>query len=348
MVCYYVLIILIETEADWLACFNARARAFELGKRKITRDPRKGKWGKREFNQLNDRFKMQFFVPAAVVASNWELSKGERDPAIAARVEELKVKMTQLRTDMHNLILEKKRLKVAAKSAGPPPTDSESDDSTYMPEPVVPKKRKQSAPAQAKPRVAVAASTVVVRDNAWASTDRRVSVFERIEGPSTSDGRGAGRDNDNGPSSSVRSVRSFDGPSTSDGRGQGRDRSFSPIRSAVYTNSSASSNISWAEADRQPRSAAPQKEYKLSWNGQNRRLCACCGEDSFIAKCRNFRWLSLSQRLHVVMENRLCHNCFRYSHSADNCRTREGVKREGCYRCQGQMHNSMLCPQRQQ
>lgn len=101
-------------EADWLTCFNVRARAFELGKRKITRDPRKGKWSKREFNQLNDRFRMQYFVTAVVVATNWEVFKGERDPAIAARVEELKVKMTQLRTDMHNLILEKKRLKVAA------------------------------------------------------------------------------------------------------------------------------------------------------------------------------------------------------------------------------------------
>lgn len=34
-------------EADWHTCFNATARAFPL--------PRKGKWSKREFNQLNDR-----------------------------------------------------------------------------------------------------------------------------------------------------------------------------------------------------------------------------------------------------------------------------------------------------
>lgn len=42
-------------EADWQTCFNARARAFDLARRRITRDPRKGKWSKREFNQLNDR-----------------------------------------------------------------------------------------------------------------------------------------------------------------------------------------------------------------------------------------------------------------------------------------------------
>lgn len=81
---------------------------------------------------MTDRFRMQYFVPAVVIATNWETLKGQRDPAIAARVEELQVKMTQLRTDMHNLILEKKRLKVAAQNAGPPMTSSDSEDSTYI------------------------------------------------------------------------------------------------------------------------------------------------------------------------------------------------------------------------
>lgn len=111
----------------------------------------------------------------------------------------------------------------------------------------------------------VASTAVVVRDNAWQNADRRVSVFNRIDGPSTSDGRGFGR-NDGPSTSDGRQGERNDGPSTSDGRGRGGDRSFSPVRSAVYTNSRTNNDASWAEADRQLVPAASTKDYKLSWN----------------------------------------------------------------------------------
>lgn len=304
-------------------------RAFEVGRRAITRDPRRGHWSMNEFNRKHDQFKMQYFMPAVMIAAHWEASKGQRDPAITARVEELHIRLSQLRTDMHNLKLERERSRVAAQNAGPPVTDTDSDDSTYMPPAAgeaKKKKKKDKKKSTLKSVVVVASAagaaaitTPKTNDNAWKEADKRRSVFERIDGPSTSDGRG-------------------------------RDRSYSPIRSAVYSNSNVRNKdeLSWSEAEKQQTSAGSEKRFKLAWNGQNRRLCPCCGDDVWIGKCRKFRWLSLSQRLQLVDEHRLCHNCFRFSHKAENCRNKEGAMNLGCFKCNGEMHNSVLCPKRNQ
>lgn len=230
-------------------------RAFERARRTITRDPRRGRFTPQEFAKKSEALKTWYFMPAVMVASNWERSRGEHDYGISKRIERLKIRMSQLRTDFLNHKLENTRMRQAAKRAGPPPTsDSDSDDSTYVP----PQAAAEAERAPLKSVAVAVPARAEASGNAQPSEEQRVSVFERMD---------------------------LDQPSTSDGRGA-RQRSFSPVRGAVYVNSSVRREESWAESESQERS---RPRFALAWNGLSRRVCMCCGDPGWVGKCPKFR-----------------------------------------------------------
>lgn len=157
---------------------------FDRARRTITRDPRAGKWTAKVHAKKTGELKMRYFMPAILVADSWESSKGGKDHAIAARVERLTIRLSQLETDFHNQELARERMREAAKGAGPPPSDTESDDSTYMP----PQARKQAERAPLQSAIMVMpCQTKREESKERVEVVQRVSVFDRMEEPSTSD-----------------------------------------------------------------------------------------------------------------------------------------------------------------
>lgn len=312
-------------ENQWRECFKDRARAFEKARRVITRDPRAGKGTEKEHEKKTEKLKPRYFLPAMWVADNWMQSKGGQDHTVAARMEQLKIRLAQLKTDFLNQRLARARLREGAKGAGPPPSDTESDDSTDMPP--LPKKQTERAPL----KLVVA---VMPRQNQREKSEER-----------TSDGRGA------------------------------RQRSFFPVRGTVYVNSNVRREETWAEKENHERqqrgeqsnfwSANPAMQrnneersiehqpapanrprFAFAWNGKDRHACICCGDKVWVGKCARFISMSLRQRRQVIAENQVCENCFRCSHQTDRCRKANGAQAQGCWDCNGEFHNSLLCPRR--
>lgn len=69
------------------------------------------------------------------------------------------------------------------------------------------------------------------------------------------------------------------------------------------------------------------------------RPCVVCGGDHGLFKCGRFLHLSVGQRFHVVIKNRLCINCLDPFHNLSQCR----VQLVECPRCPLEHHNSVLC-----
>lgn len=70
--------------------------------------------------------------------------------------------------------------------------------------------------------------------------------------------------------------------------------------------------------------------------------CRGCRGDHPLYRCPEFLALNLAGRKQAVSKWQLCHNCLRENHTADKCYSGP------CVRCpNGQKHNSVLCPQRE-
>lgn len=74
---------------------------------------------------------------------------------------------------------------------------------------------------------------------------------------------------------------------------------------------------------------APEKKQELS-------PCVLCKGKHGLHRCANFIKMSLAERLKVIKEKKLCHNCLRATHFSRDCPLNE------CYRC-NRKHNSLLC-----
>lgn len=72
------------------------------------------------------------------------------------------------------------------------------------------------------------------------------------------------------------------------------------------------------------------------------RPCPCCSEMHRMYMCQKFKNLSISERLDVVRDNRLCFNCLAPFHTADNCKSSYSCKK--CHR----KHNTILHFERKQ
>lgn len=79
----------------------------------------------------------------------------------------------------------------------------------------------------------------------------------------------------------------------------------------------------------------------------NSRDCFACGQDHWVTNCRAFAELDLDSRWAVANVKYVCLHCFRKSHRTENCLVwHDGhpVRPSGCGRCNGELHNSLLCP----
>lgn len=71
--------------------------------------------------------------------------------------------------------------------------------------------------------------------------------------------------------------------------------------------------------------------------------CAACNsKDHLVFKCPDFKPLSLSERMKVVLHNRMCMNCLKRGHQKDNCHDQHRCQLPQCR--EDNRHNSMLCP----
>lgn len=61
-----------RAEEKWNECYEYRVRALSKARRAITRDARNGKWTSQEYAKKAEALKMQYFMPASIVASSWE------------------------------------------------------------------------------------------------------------------------------------------------------------------------------------------------------------------------------------------------------------------------------------
>ena len=66
--------------------------------------------------------------------------------------------------------------------------------------------------------------------------------------------------------------------------------------------------------------------------------CVMCNQPHRLWNCSQFRALSLKDRLHVVDSNKLCHNCLRGSHAAEQCGKKSVCSVVGC----GQKHTMWI------
>ncbi|XP_046749846.1 uncharacterized protein LOC124413362 [Diprion similis] len=106
--------------------------------------------------------------------------------------------------------------------------------------------------------------------------------------------------------------------------------------SAVKSNSN--NRIENKSTPQQKRVDSSNAFVNTSSDNRNRRSCAFCGEEShFMYTCHKFKELTVPQRLNAVNERRLCRNCLRPKHFADNCQS------SGCKRCNAK-HNTLLHP----
>ncbi|XP_053698923.1 uncharacterized protein LOC128745882 [Sabethes cyaneus] len=70
----------------------------------------------------------------------------------------------------------------------------------------------------------------------------------------------------------------------------------------------------------------------------NQYKCHACDEHHFLFQCPQFGAMSLSERMNLVNEQRLCHNCFNQNHIVRNCQSKFS-----CRHCK-RRHHSMLHP----
>lgn len=73
-------------------------------------------------------------------------------------------------------------------------------------------------------------------------------------------------------------------------------------------------------------------------NTHKRKSCSCTDEH-FLTQCPQFIKANLAQRKEMIKKTSLCHVCLR-DHPSNECRYR------GCFACNGEMHNYMLCPRK--
>lgn len=81
-----------------------------------------------------------------------------------------------------------------------------------------------------------------------------------------------------------------------------------------------------------------QKNSTVFTSKENRsmRKCIFCDEDSHLMySCNRFKDLTVSQRLNAVNERKLCCNCLRPNHFAQNCQS------SNCKKCNAK-HNTLL------
>ncbi|XP_062535420.1 uncharacterized protein LOC134204657 [Armigeres subalbatus] len=68
------------------------------------------------------------------------------------------------------------------------------------------------------------------------------------------------------------------------------------------------------------------------------RKCHCCDQHHPLFQCPRFEKMSVSDRLKVVNDQHLCHNCFRQDHLARNCQSKFS-----CRHCK-RRHHSLIHP----
>lgn len=66
--------------------------------------------------------------------------------------------------------------------------------------------------------------------------------------------------------------------------------------------------------------------------------CIICPSVHRLWNCPLFETLKLSEKKAILTENKLCKLCFFSDHSVEDC------ARNGCPRCSGRRHNSLICP----
>ena len=69
-------------------------------------------------------------------------------------------------------------------------------------------------------------------------------------------------------------------------------------------------------------------------------ICPACNGAHSLVKCKNFVDKNFEERLQVMRKAQLCHNCFKYGHTAVGCQARSTRKVPGCKR----RHHSLLHP----
>lgn len=82
------------------------------------------------------------------------------------------------------------------------------------------------------------------------------------------------------------------------------------------------------------------KQEKNKYSGQSMVKCPMreCGLSHFLYRCPKFLAYDLAERERFLKANRLCLNCTLPGHFAMSC------NRNGCHRCEGKKHNSVICP----
>lgn len=88
-----------------------------------------------------------------------------------------------------------------------------------------------------------------------------------------------------------------------------------------------------------PRSTPPVRS-----SGASAYPCSACGQSDghLVFDCPEFKPVSLSERMRIVLHNRMCMNCLKRGHQKDNCHDQH---RCPLPECRGDnRHNSMLCP----
>lgn len=66
--------------------------------------------------------------------------------------------------------------------------------------------------------------------------------------------------------------------------------------------------------------------------------CYSCNLDHSLFKCPKFKSLSVSDRWKLIKRNKLCHSCFRSSHSPEDCRSKQLCGIDNCV----EFHNRFL------
>lgn len=107
---------------------------------------------------------------------------------------------------------------------------------------------------------------------------------------------------------------------------------------------SAHASVSNERPQRQPLQSVVHRPSASERNKDNQVYpCAACGsKDHLVFKCPDFKPLSVSERMKVVLHNRMCMNCLKRGHQKDNCHDQHRCQLPQCR--EDNRHNSMLCP----